>query len=160
MIKPLEGITVLDFSQFLAGPWAAMRLADLGARTIKLERTGVGDGSRRLLLSNLKIDGDSTVFHSMNRNKESYEVDLKNADDLQKVTKLIEQADVLVENFRPGAMGRLGLGYEQVKQINPRLVYARLPMYSWHSSARRCLPPGRAGTLRAAGCPAAAAVRL
>lgn len=128
-MKPLEGLLVLDFSQFLAGPWAAMRLADLGARVVKVERAGVGDLSRQLLLSNLKVDGDSTVFHSMNRNKLSYEANLKDERDVGKVKQLIAQADVLIENFRPGTMSRLGLDYEQAKAINPRLVYASVTGY-------------------------------
>jgi len=128
-LKPLEGLVVLDFAQFLAAPWAAMRLADLGARVIKIERTGAGDASRKLILSNLVVDGDSTVFHSMNRNKDSYAVNLKDPADLKKVKKLIAQADVLIENFRPGTMERLGLGYEQAKAFNSKLIYASVTGY-------------------------------
>lgn len=106
-----------------------MRLADLGARVIKIERTGAGDASRKLILSNLVVDGDSTVFHSMNRNKDSYAVNLKDPADLKKVKKLIAQADVLIENFRPGTMERLGLGYEQAKAINSKLIYASVTGY-------------------------------
>jgi len=128
-LKPLEGLIILDFAQFLAAPWAAMRLADLGARVIKVERIGAGDGSRKLVLSNLLVDGDSTVFHSMNRNKDSYAVNLKDPVDLEKVKKLVSQADVLIENFRPGTMERLGLGYEQVKELNSKLIYASVTGY-------------------------------
>ncbi|MFC4304314.1 CaiB/BaiF CoA transferase family protein [Cohnella boryungensis] len=125
----LEGLLVLDFSQYLAGPFAAMRLADLGARVIKIEREDGGDASRGLTLSNLKVDGDSTVFHSMNRNKESYAANLKNPDDLLKVKRLVEKADVLIENFRPGTMEKFGLEYESVKRINPKIVYASITGY-------------------------------
>lgn len=128
-MKPLEGIIVLDFSQFLAGPFSAMRLADLGAKVIKVERSGTGDLSRQLTLKNIKIDGDSSVFHSMNRNKASYSVDLKNKDDLKKVLRLIAQVDVMIENFRPGTMKRLELDYETIKVINPGIVYGSISGY-------------------------------
>jgi CoA:oxalate CoA-transferase len=121
-MKPLEGLLVLDFSQFLAGPSAAMRLADLGARVIKIEKPGSGDIGRHLYISNLELDGDSTLFHSINRNKQSYAADLKSGDDLDRVKRLIAQADVIIQNFRPGVMERLGLGWETVREINPRLV--------------------------------------
>ncbi|MBB6731010.1 CaiB/BaiF CoA transferase family protein [Cohnella zeiphila] len=128
-MKLLEDLLVLDFSQFMAGPFAAMRLSDLGARVIKVERSEGGDASRGLTLSNLKVDGDSTVFHAMNRNKESYAANLKDPDDLRKVIRLIEQADVLIENFRPGTMAKFGLDYASVRELNPRLVYASITGY-------------------------------
>src|SRR3954471_23136627 len=87
--RPLAGLLVLDFSQFLAGPSCALRLADLGARVIKIERPGVGELGRQLYISNLELDGDSTLFHSINRNKQSFAADLKNPDDLQRVKQLI-----------------------------------------------------------------------
>jgi len=121
-MKPLEGLLVLDFSQFLAGPAAALRLADLGARVIKIEKPGTGDICRQLYISNLELDGDSTLFHSINRNKQSYAADLKNPQDLSRVKKLVAQADVLIQNFRPGVMDRLGLGWDILRQLNPRLV--------------------------------------
>jgi crotonobetainyl-CoA:carnitine CoA-transferase CaiB-like acyl-CoA transferase len=129
MTRPLEGLLVLDFSQFLAGPSAAMRLADLGARVIKIERPEGGDICRQLYISNAKLDGDSTLFHSINRNKEGYAADLKNPGDLAKVRLLVERADVLIHNFRPGVMERLGLGYEKVRETNPRLVYGTVTGY-------------------------------
>ena len=110
-MKPLQGITVLDFSQFLSGPSAALRLADLGARVIKIERPDGGDLCRRLYISNLELDGDSTLFHSINRNKQSFAANLKDPDDLAKVKRLIAEADVLIQNFRPGIMEKLGLHY-------------------------------------------------
>ena len=128
-MKPLDGLVVLDFSQFLAGPSAAMRLADLGARVIKVERPKVGDLCRQLYNSNLELDGDSTLFHSINRNKQSITLNLKDADDLEKAKSLIRQADVLIQNFRPGVMERIGLDYETVKEINPRLVYGTVTGY-------------------------------
>lgn len=126
---PLAGLLVLDFSQFLAGPSAALRLADMGATVIKIERPQSGDLCRQLYISNLEIDGDSTLFHTINRNKRSYAADLKNPADLARVRKLIARADVMIENFRPGVMDRIGLGYEKVKEINAGLVYGSVTGY-------------------------------
>jgi crotonobetainyl-CoA:carnitine CoA-transferase CaiB-like acyl-CoA transferase len=129
MILPLDGLLVLDFSQFLAGPSAALRLADLGARVIKVERPGAGDLCRQLYISNLELDGDSTLFHSINRNKESVAADLKDPQDLLLVRRLIERADVMIQNFRPGVMEKIGLHYDVVKDWNPRLVYGTVTGY-------------------------------
>jgi crotonobetainyl-CoA:carnitine CoA-transferase CaiB-like acyl-CoA transferase len=128
-MKPLQGLIVLDFSQFLAGPAAAMRLADLGARVIKIERPKGGDICRQLYISNLGVEGDSTLFHSINRNKEGFAADLKNPEDVAAVRKLISKADVLIENFRPGVMEKLGLDFAAVAEINPRLVYGTVTGY-------------------------------
>lgn len=128
-MKPLEGTLVLDFCQYLAGPSAAMRLADLGARVIKVERPGVGDGSRRLALEGLWSDGDAVNFHAINRNKESVAFNTKDPDDLARVKRLVARADVLIEAFRPGVMDKLGLGYEAVKALNPRIVYGSVSGY-------------------------------
>lgn len=128
-MRPLEGLLVLDFAQFLAGPWAATRLADLGARVIKIERPGSGDICRQLYISNLSLDGDSTLFHSINRNKQSFAADLKSPADLAQVKQLIARADVLVQNFRPGVMERLGLGAADCAALNPRLVYGVVTGY-------------------------------
>jgi len=127
--RPLEGLMVLDFSQFLAGPSAALRLADLGARVIKIERPDGGDLCRRLYISNLEMEGDSTLFHSINRNKESFSADLKNDDDRGRVLELVARADVLIQNFRPGVMERLGLDYSPLRARFPRLVYAEVTGY-------------------------------
>lgn len=128
-MKPLDGIIVLDFSQFLAGPSAALRLADLGARVIKIERPGSGDGSRQMKLHNLCSDGDSVLFQTINRNKESYCANLKSPDDFEKIKKLIQKSDVMIENFRPGVMKKIGLDYEEVKKINPTIVYGTVTGY-------------------------------
>jgi crotonobetainyl-CoA:carnitine CoA-transferase CaiB-like acyl-CoA transferase len=129
---PLEGITVLEFSQYLAGPYAGLRLADLGARVIKVERPNGGDACRQLATKNMTLDGDSLVFHTVNRNKESFTADLKNADDLEKVKQLIATADVMTHNFRPGVMEKIGLDYQQVAQINPNIVYGEVSGYGKH----------------------------
>lgn len=129
MTLPLEGITVLEFSQYLAGPYAGLRLADLGARIIKIERPNGGDPCRQLALKNMLVDGDSLVFHAVNRSKESVCADLKNPDDLAVVKKLIARADVLTHNFRPGVMEKLGLSYEDLKDINPLIIYGVVTGY-------------------------------
>ena len=126
---PLNGLLVLDFSQFLSGPSCALRLADLGANVVKVERPGTGELCRQLYLSDLEVEGDSALFHSINRNKRSFAADLKNPDDLTAVKRLIAHADVIVQNFRPAVMERLGLGYDAVRAINPRIVYGAITGY-------------------------------
>ncbi len=126
---PLAGLIVVDLSQFLSGPYCSLRLMDLGARVIKIERPDGGDLSRRLYLSDTEIGGDSTIFHAINRAKESLSIDLKDEKDLASLRKLLSNADVLIQNFRPGVIERLGLDYEAVKAINPRLVYASISGY-------------------------------
>jgi CoA:oxalate CoA-transferase len=126
---PLAGMLVLDFSQFLAGPMAAMRLGDLGARVIKIERPQGGDIGRRLAFAGVVEDGDTLSFHITNRNKESYTADLKSDDDRLGITALIARADVIVQNFRPGIMERLGFGYDAVAAINPGIIYASVSGY-------------------------------
>ncbi|MCC6367336.1 MAG: CoA transferase [Bryobacterales bacterium] len=128
-MKPLEGLLVLDLSQFLAGPAASLRLADLGARVIKIERPHTGDLCRQLYISNLELDGDSTLFHSINRNKESFAADLKNSADRELVSGLARKADVLIQNFRPGVIEKLGFDYESVRRMNPRIVYGEITGY-------------------------------
>jgi CoA:oxalate CoA-transferase len=127
--RPLAGILVLDFSQFLSGSLATLRLADMGARVIKIERPGAGDLGRSLYLSDTDVHGENTLFHAINRNKESYAADLKNPSDLEKLRALIARADVMVQNFRPGVMERLGFGYDKVSPINRRLVYGVVSGY-------------------------------
>ncbi|WP_283178545.1 CaiB/BaiF CoA-transferase family protein [Gemmobacter sp. 24YEA27] len=126
---PLEGLVVLDMSQFLSGPYCSLRLADLGARVIKIERPDGGDLSRRLYLSDTEIGGDSTIFHAINRGKESLAINMKDPADLAALKKLITRADVLIQNFRPGVIERLGLDYGAVRAINPALVYASISGY-------------------------------
>ncbi|WP_258104694.1 CaiB/BaiF CoA-transferase family protein [Marinoscillum sp. MHG1-6] len=130
----LKDILVIDFSQFLSGPSASLRLADLGARVIKVEKPGQGDICRQLYVSNVEIDGESTIFHAINRNKESYTADLKNPDDLSTIKKLIAQADVVMHNFRPGVMERLGLSYEVVRDLKPSIIYAEISGYGTEGS--------------------------
>ncbi len=126
---PLEGLTILDFSQVLAGPSCALRLADLGARVIKVERRDGGDASRSLFLADMGFDQDSALFHAINRGKQSYAADLKDPADLAAVRRLVARADVLIHNFRPGIMDRLGLGWADVSTLNPGLIYAGVSGY-------------------------------
>jgi crotonobetainyl-CoA:carnitine CoA-transferase CaiB-like acyl-CoA transferase len=125
----LNDILVLDFSQFLSGPSASLRLADMGAQVIKIEKPITGDICRELYVSDVMIEGESTIFHAINRNKQSYTADLKNPDDLLKVKQLIAKADVVMHNFRPGVMERIGLDYTAVKEIKPDIVYAEISGY-------------------------------
>src|ERR1700722_5188130 len=122
-------MTVLDFSQFLAGPIAALRLADLGARVIKIERPVVGELGRSLAVGGVQHDGAPVSFQAMNRNKLSVAATLKDPGDLECVKRLAARADVLIENFRPGVMQRIGLDYESVRAINPGLVYGSVSGY-------------------------------
>ncbi len=128
-MKPLSGLLIVDFSQFLSGPSASLRMADMGARVIKIERAEGGDLCRRLYVSNLELDGDSTIFHTINRNKESFAADLRKPEDRSAVTELVRRADVVIQNFRPGVMERLGFDYESVARLNPRVVYGEITGY-------------------------------
>ena len=127
--RPLQGVLVLDFSQFLAGPSCCLRLADLGAEVIKVERPRGGDLARRLQLADQSFGDDSTLFHTINRNKKSFAADLKDPRDLERVKALIARADVMVHNFRPGVMDRLGLDFQTVAALNPALIYAAITGY-------------------------------
>ena len=123
MAKLLDGLVVLDFTWALSGPFCTMTLCDLGARVIKVETPESGDGFRRV---GPFVNGISTYFTSVNRGKQSITMDLKNAGAVAVVKRLVEKADVVVENFRAGVMDRLGLGYETLSAVNPRLVYLSL----------------------------------
>lgn len=120
---PLDGLLVADFSRVLAGPFATMMLADLGARVVKVERPGTGDDSRTY---GPFSGGRSLYFARVNRGKESVALDLKDPADLRVARSLAVRADVVVENYRPGVMARLGLGAEDLLAANPRLVYCSI----------------------------------
>ncbi|MBW7892700.1 MAG: CoA transferase [Chitinophagaceae bacterium] len=130
MLLPLKDIIVLEFSQYLAGPCAGLRLADLGARVIKIERPVTGEAGRKLAIKNLWADDSSLLFHTINRNKESFAIDLNNKEDLEWVKKLIAKAHVITHNFRPGVMERKGLSYDEVKKINPSIIYTEISGYT------------------------------
>lgn len=122
---PLEGIVVADFSRVLAGPYATMMLADMGATVIKVERPGIGDDTRSWGPP-FTESGTSTYFASVNRNKETVQIDLRDPEGKAKARELAARADILVENFRPGTMEKLGLGYAELSEVNPGLIYASL----------------------------------
>lgn len=126
---PLQGLVVLEFSQYLSGPSAGLRLADLGARVIKIERPNKGDAGRSLAIKNLWVDDNSLLFHSINRSKESFTADFKNPQDLILLRKILAKTDVIIHNFRPGVMEKVGLDYQAVQQLNPRIIYAVISGY-------------------------------
>ena len=124
-VGPLSGLIVADFSRVLAGPYLTMLLGDLGADVIKVERPDGGDDARHWGPP-WDAEGRSTYFLSVNRNKRSLVLDLGEGADLMVARKLVAQADLVVENFRPGTMERLGLGYEELSHLHPRLVYCSI----------------------------------
>jgi CoA:oxalate CoA-transferase len=125
MTAPLEGIRVLDFSIMLAGPYCARLLADVGAEVIKIEPP---EGDDMRLRTPLR-DGHSAYFGQLNAGKRSLALDLKNAEAIKLVHRLVAETDIVVENFRPGVMDRLGLGYDSLREINPRLIYCSISGY-------------------------------
>ena len=124
-MQPLSGLLVLDFSTLLPGPLAALMLAEAGAEVIKIERPG-GEDMRRFPPL---VEGESAVFALLNRGKQVLTLDLKNAADREKLKPLLARADILIEQFRPGVMARLGLGYDDVRALNPRLIYCSISGY-------------------------------
>jgi crotonobetainyl-CoA:carnitine CoA-transferase CaiB-like acyl-CoA transferase len=125
MAQPLSGLLVLDFTTLLPGPLATLLLAEAGAEVVKIERPGGED----MRYYEPRFDGESAMFTLLNRGKKSLALDLKNDGDRATLRPLIERADVLVEQFRPGVMSRLGLGYGDVRALNPRLVYCSITGY-------------------------------
>lgn len=134
---PLEGITVLEVGAFMAAPFATMQLADLGARVLKVENPAGGDPVRA---TGPFVEGESSPFARLNRNKSSVAIDLKAPEGKAAFLRLVEHADVLVENLRPGAMRGLGLGYEDLRAVNPRLVYASAS--GWGQDGPLAMLPG------------------
>jgi CoA:oxalate CoA-transferase len=118
---PFSGLLVIDLTRVLAGPYCTMMLAELGARVIKVEHPDGGDDARQF---GPWVDGRSAYFLSLNRGKESIALDLKDDADRQVFLELVRRGDVLVENYRPGTLDRLGLGYDHLRAVNPRLIYA------------------------------------
>jgi len=118
--KALEGITILDLTRVLAGPYCSMLLADMGANIIKIERPKTGDDTR---VYEPIVNGESAYYMNLNRNKRSMTLDLKNPDGKALFMELVKKSDVVLENYRPGVMERLGLGYEMLKEVNPGIIY-------------------------------------
>src|SRR5579862_9034850 len=132
--RPLDGIRVLDFSHALAGPYCTLLLSDYGADIYKLEAAQQGDMGRGW--GPPFTSGVSSFFLGLNRGKRGISIDLKQPEGLELCLRLIDRMDVLMENFRPGAMERLGLGYEAVHQRNPRLVYCSISGYGQNGPSR------------------------
>ena len=131
MKKALEGVRVLDFTQVLAGPFCTMNLADFGAEVIKIEKPGVGDGSR--IFGPFK-NGQSGYYTLVNRGKKGIAIDLKKGKDL--IYDMVKSCDIVVENFKPGVMKKLGFSYEDLKQINPKIIYCSISGFGQDSPMR------------------------
>ncbi|MCK9919303.1 CoA transferase [Microbacteriaceae bacterium K1510] len=129
-MQPLSGLLVLDFTTLLPGPLATLMLAEAGAEVIKIERPG-GEDMRRFPP---QVDGEGAAFALLNRGKQGLTIDLKDEADREKLKPLIARADILVEQFRPGVMARLGLGYEDVAKLNPKLIYCSISGYGQSGS--------------------------
>ena len=123
---PLEGVKVVDFSRVLSGPYCTMLLADLGAEVIKIEKPMTGDENRSMRTYEGRSKSDEDYFYPMNRNKKSIEVDLKDPASREGLSEILKNADVVVENFTPGAMEKLGLDYNSVKTLNNRVIYCSI----------------------------------
>ncbi|MGZ4140497.1 MAG: CaiB/BaiF CoA transferase family protein [Actinomycetota bacterium] len=134
MAGPLEGITVADFSRVLSGPWCTMTLGDLGADVIKIERPGAGDETRGW--GPPFSGGESAYYLATNRNKRSICLDLARADHRAVAERLVARADVVIENFRPGTMDRLGFGEDACRALNPSVVYASITGFGLSGPAR------------------------
>src|SRR4030088_2323975 len=125
----LDGITVLDCTQMLAGPLAGLRLGDLGADVLKIEAPGGGEFNRTHGFEDITAAGEMTTFLALNRNKRSVVINLKKPEGLAVMYDLVRQADVLIQNFRVGTADRIGIGYEQLHDMNPRLIYCAITGY-------------------------------
>ena len=146
-MSPLEGITVLDLTRVLSGPYCTMLLADMGARVIKVEQPGKGDDTRAW--GPPFLEGESAYFLSINRNKESVTLDFKHPDGRALLEQLIGKADVLVENFRPGTLTKLGLDYATLSKTFPRLIYCSISGFG--HTGPRSRQPGYDAIMQAEG---------
>jgi succinate--hydroxymethylglutarate CoA-transferase len=144
---PLAGIRVVDVTRALAGPFCTMLLGDQGADVIKIERPGLGDDTRHQ--SNPMLGDENTAFLAVNRNKKSVELDLKSPEGTEAMYRMIEQSDVFVENFRPGKAAAVGLDWETLREINPRLIYCSIS--GWGSDGPYASRGGYASTAEALG---------
>ena len=152
----LDGIRVLDFTQMMLGPWATQLLGDLGADVIKIERPGAGEWERGLEMMGELIGGESAAFLAMNRNKRSVALNLKDPRARDALLALGATCDVVVENFRPGVLARLGLGYEDFKRVRPDIVYCSGSGWGQDTPAARENRPGQDMLIQAASGIAAA----
>src|SRR5256884_8971740 len=151
----LAGLSVLDLTSQLSGPYCSMILADLGADVVKVERPGQGDASRAM---GPHVAGESAPFLTFNRNKRSITLDLKTADGCAIARRLAARADVVLENWRPGTAARLGLGWDDVRRLNPRVVYRSISGFGQTGpyasrGGVRPVAPGLSGPLSVHGGP-------
>ena len=146
----LDGIRVLDFTQMMLGPWATQLLGDLGADVIKIERPGVGEWERGLEMMGELLAGESSAFLAMNRNKRSVALDLKDPVARDALLALGASCDIVVENFRPGVLARLGLGYEDFKRVRPDIIYCSGSGWGQDTAAARQNRPGQDMLIQAA----------
>ncbi len=163
MTGPLAGLTVLDLSRVLSGPYCTMQLADMGARVIKIEHPSHGDDTRAW--GPPWVHGESSYFLSINRNKESVAIDFKTADGRALIDRLIARADILVENFRPGTLARLNLDYASLASQYPRLIYASISGFGQtgprrHEAGYDAMMQAEGGLMSITGTPEAPPVRL
>lgn len=161
MAKPLDGITVVDVTSNIAGPSATMILGDLGAEIIKIERPGRGDDARGM---GPYIGGESCYFLNINRNKKSVVIDIRTTAGKELVYRLVEKADIFIENFRYGKAEQLGFGYEKLKQLNPSLIYCTISAYGQMGPEREKagydgLLQARTGIMSVTGVPGGPSVR-
>jgi crotonobetainyl-CoA:carnitine CoA-transferase CaiB-like acyl-CoA transferase len=161
--RPLDGVMILDFSQMAAGPWCTSLLGDLGATVVKVERPGLGDLSRGV--DDLFGPGNSSSFVSLNRNKKSVLIDLATEEGRERAHALAMKADVLVENFTTGVMERLGLGYEHLADLSPRLIYCSIKGFGDEGpdAARPAVDTvmqGAGGLMAHTGAPSMGSVRV
>ena len=140
MSGPLDGVVVLDFTQLLQGPYSTQMLGDMGAEILKVEPPG-GDWMRKFATANLYLGGESVSFLAFNRNKKSLCLDLKQPEGVEAVKRLVARADVVIENFRPGVMERLGIGYDVLAALNPRPVFCSSS--GWGKSGPYVTRPGQ-----------------
>ena len=160
---PLDGMTVLDCTQIMAGPFCSLLLADMGADVIKVEKPKGGDDNRRM--GPPFINGRSAAFLAINRNKRSLALDLRSEDGKVVFKRLVEQGDVVVENYRPGAMDRLGLGYQDLKKIKPSIVYCSISGFGQTGPYREkggfdLVAQGLSGLMSVTGTPGGAPVKV
>jgi crotonobetainyl-CoA:carnitine CoA-transferase CaiB-like acyl-CoA transferase len=153
--KPLSGVRVLDLTRVLAGPFCSMILGDMGAEVIKIEEPGKGDDTRRWPPF---VAGEATYFMAVNRNKQSVTLNLKVPAGLALLKRLAAKSDVLIENFRPGTMARLGLGYPVLRRLNPRLVYCAISGFGEsgpeaHRAGYDLIVQGESGVMDLTGFP-------
>ena len=162
-MTPLQGLTVLDLTRVLSGPYCTMMLADLGARVIKIEQPGKGDDTRGW--GPPFVEGESAYFLSINRNKESVTLDFKQPAGRDLLDRLLATADVLVENFRPGTLSKLGLDYATLAPKHPRLVYCSISGFGQTGPRRRepgydAVMQGEGGLMSITGSPDGPPFRL